>query len=378
MSKRAARSQVVTVADFCAAMEKIAPIHRAQEWDNVGLLAGDPVARIRRAVLCVDLTPSVVDEVLRQKADLVMAYHPPIFKPVSALRATSPGTDAAVFRCIQGGAAIYSTHTALDAAAGGTDEVLAGLCGAVEIAPLEYARDSVGDEFKMVVFVPKEEVEHIAQALFDAGAGRIGNYTQCGFRLAGTGSFFGGEGTDPTVGHRGRLEFVDEIRLETVVPKAGVAAVVAALRRAHSYEEPAFDIYPLEAKLTAGTGRIGRLPRSSALGKLAAKLKRATQSRCVQIIGTPQRLVERVIVMVGAAGSIPMRHGLLEHDAIVTGEIRHHDALAIQRLGACAIALGHWSSERPGLAALRDRLAARVPSVAFLLSAADQEPFCNV
>ena len=122
MSRKVQRSSKTSVIDFCTAMEEIAPSSFAQDWDNVGLLAGDPKARLRRVLLCIDLTPSVVEEALRGKVDLVMAYHPPIFKPIASLRASSLDTDAAVFRCIRGGIAIYSPHNALDSAPGGTND----------------------------------------------------------------------------------------------------------------------------------------------------------------------------------------------------------------------------------------------------------------
>jgi len=129
----------VCLADVCRALEEIAPLRLAQDWDNVGLLAGDENAAVRRVLLCIDLTGPVVEEAITRKADLVMAYHPPVFRPISRLHGHSRETDAHVFRCVAAGIAIYSTHTALDAAEGGTNDVLAGLCGVKQTHPLEYA-----------------------------------------------------------------------------------------------------------------------------------------------------------------------------------------------------------------------------------------------
>ena len=158
MSGRKKRSNTTTVADFCRVMDEIAPPALAQEWDNVGLLAGDPSAEANRVLLCIDLTPGVADEAIKKKADVVMAYHPPIFKPMATLRADSAGTDGIVFRCIANGIAIYSTHTALDAADGGTNDVIAALCGIEQTEPLEFVPTPGRRESKIVVFVPTGEV----------------------------------------------------------------------------------------------------------------------------------------------------------------------------------------------------------------------------
>lgn len=375
MSKTTRGRSRLTVADVCKALEEIAPAALAQPWDNVGLLAGDPSAAVRRVLLCIDLTPGVVDEAIERKSDFVLAYHPPIFKPISTLRANSDGTDASVFRCVRNGIAIYSSHTALDAADGGTNDVIASLCGCRSTEPLVFVEEPGIAEFKLVVFVPQKETDHVAGAMFDAGAGHIGEYSRCSYRLAGQGTFHGGDSTQPSIGTRGRLEKVDEIRLETVVGNSVLPAVVDALLKAHSYDEPAFDIYPLKPRPARGIGRIGALAKPTTLGQLARKLKRATSADCVQTVGSADRAVERVVIVVGAAGSLPFHTPLTPHDCIVTGEIRHHDALTIDRRGSTAIALGHWASERPVLSPLAEQLKAKIPGSDIETSSMDRDPF---
>ena len=375
MSGRSRTRPSYTVDEVCAALEAMAPLGLAESWDNVGLLAGDLTARVRQVLLCIDLTPAVVNEAIQTNTDFILSYHPPIFKPISALRVPSGGTDAVVFRCIRQGIAVYSPHTALDAAEGGTNDVLAALCGVKETEPLEYVDEPGKNEVKLVVFVPPDEVEKVAGAMFAAGAGHIGDYRRCSFRIPGQGTFFGSETTQPTIGQRGRIEYVDEIRLESIVPAAALPAVVHAMIKAHSYEEPAFDIYPLQAKPTRGPGRVGRLPRPTTLRQLARRLKRTTLAPSVQLVGPPDRRVARAIVAVGAAGPLPFRIPVTASDVIVTGEIRHHDALTIRRHDCTAIALGHWSSERPVLPTLAERLAAELPGLTLAVSDADHEPF---
>jgi len=364
-----------SVSDLCRTMDTLAPENLAQAWDNVGLLAGDPAARVRRAMLCIDLTSDVVEEATREKIDFLLAYHPPIFKPITSLRADSKRTDAAVFQCIRHGVAIYATHTALDAADGGTNDVLASMCGIKKTEPLEYVDQSGERHVKVVVYVPPENMERVAQAIFNAGGGHIGNYSHCSYRSTGEGTFLGGENTNPAIGQPGRLEKVEEVRFETIVPERILPGVVDAMVCAHPYEEPAYDLYNVRPKPARGFGRIGNIPRPLALRTLARKLKRATGAACTQIIGSPERIVGRAVILVGAAGSIPFRIGLQESDVIITGEIRHHDALTINRLGCTAIALNHWTSERPVLTHLAQRIAEHHPGIPVILSQTDREPF---
>ncbi len=371
----AKRSNTTRLAECCAALEQLAPVRLAQSWDNVGLLAGDAAAPVQKALLCIDLTPAVADEAIRGNYDLVVAYHPPIFKPIARLTAQSAGPEAAVFRCISAGIAIYSTHTALDAADGGTNDVLAGLCGIRTTEPIEFVDAPDADEVKLVVFVPRENLDAVAEAMFQAGAGRIGDYDKCSYRLEGTGTFFGSESTNPAVGEKGRLETVAEVRMEMVCPQRRVPQVVAALSAAHPYEEPAFDIYPVAPRPMRGIGRVGLLPKPIGLAALARKLKRALKANCVQIVGDPAREVSRAIILVGAAGSLPLSVPPRPGDVIITGEIRHHDALTIQRTQRSAIALNHWTSERPALATVAERLRKTIPGLRVELSNQDTEPF---
>ncbi len=369
------RTTAVTIGDAARALDHIAPPALAQSWDNVGLLAGDRTARCRRVLLCIDLAPAVLEEAVRLRCELVMAYHPPLFQPIRRILADSHGTDSILHRAIAAGIAIYSPHTALDAAPGGTNDVLAGLCELTDLGPFEYVT-TPSDHSKVVTFVPPAQLEAVAQAMFQAGAGGIGDYEQCSFRLNGTGTFFGTESTNPRVGRKGRLEEVEEIRLEMVAPNSLLPEVVAALRRSHPYEEPAFDIYPLTSEPVQGIGRVGQLPAGCTLGSLARRLRKATGSKVVTLVGDAGTVIKRAAVCVGAAGRLPLeRPRSADCDVIVTGEIRHHDALTLLRRGVCAIALGHWESERPALEPLGRRIREMLPGIETILSQADVPPF---
>lgn len=377
-SKKTAASARTELSDVCDALEALAPIHLAQDWDNVGLLAGDRKAPVRSAMLCIDLTSAVVDEAIEKRVQLLVCYHPPIFKPISRLTVPSEGAEQGVFRCIAAGIALYATHTALDAAEGGTNDVIARLCGVTETEPLEYQWPAEDAQCKIVVFVPGQHLEKVAEAMFGAGAGWIGDYERCSFRLLGTGTFRGTDSTCPVIGEAGRFERVKEVRLEAIAPRSAVPAIISAIRRAHPYEEPAFDVYPLVGEPQRGIGRCGRLPRQTPLAALARKLKSLTGAACVQIVGEMEHAISRIVVCVGAAGSLPFAANPGPGDVIITGELRHHDALTIKRHGCAAIALGHWASERPVLQPFAERLSGRVKRLRALISDADRDPFAPV
>lgn len=377
-----ARRNNATVRRLCDAMDEIAPLGSAAEWDNVGLLVGDASWPLRRLVLTIDLTPAVLAEARRKRADALLSYHPPIFRPLKRMLLDPRTQDGLAAAALSHRIAVYSPHTALDAAPGGTNETLAALAGLDQIVPFET---SVADlhQCKVVVFVPADHVEALADAVFAAGAGHIGDYRKCSFRLAGQGTFFGTGATAPVVGRKGRLERVDEIRMEAVVPRTRLADVTAAIRRSHPYEEPAFDIYPLEPapRHGVGQGRIGTFRPGVRLSALVRRLERASGAALVATIGRPDQTLRRGFVCAGAAGSLPFDvpdRPCGRGDVVITGEIRHHDALRVQRCGAAAVALGHWASERPVLRPLARRLATMLPGVTVSVSRADRDPFIQV
>lgn len=366
----------LTVGDVCRTLEKIANPALAQEWDNVGLLAGDAASKADKLLLTIDLTEPVVRQARRLGCGMVMAYHPPILKPLTRITARQ---SPALWLAVSSGISIYSMHTALDAAPGGTNDVLAQACGLRDPKPLTASAQS--DYAKVAVFLPKADLEKVSQAAFDAGAGHIGNYSHCSFRGGGVGAFQGESGAHPAIGRVGKLEEVPEFRLEVVAPRNRLAEVVAAVRQAHSYEVPAIDIYPMELYPQAtGMGRVGLLDRPVSLPALVARLKKTFGLRRVLVAdaaegpGATRRQFERLACGAGSCGSMLQAAAAAGAEVFVTGEIRHHDALLAKRLGITAICLGHWTSERKTLAVLARRIARDHPGLKCIVSTADREP----
>ncbi len=367
------------VSDVERALQSLAPTAMAAEWDNVGLLVGDRTATVRKLMLCIDLTEDVLAETAAAKAGMVMAYHPPIFQAVSRVTAHD---EPVVHEAVRRGIAVYSMHTALDVAPGGTNDVLADAMGMTRRRPLEpVVRPG---QCKVVVFVPGDDLAHISEAAFAAGAGLIGNYQDCAFFAHGIGTFCGGEGTTPTVGRAGQQEFAEELRLEVVAPQTKAPAVVAAIRSAHSYEEPAIDVYPLEEHPEGyGMGRVGTLGRPATVQTLLTRVKKATGLSKLLVAGRPSKargvkkpaLVQTVACGAGSCGKLYQAAASAGATFYLTGEMRHHDALAAEAAGLTVVCLGHSNSERITLRSLANHLKLLAPKLQVVQSKQDRDPF---
>jgi dinuclear metal center YbgI/SA1388 family protein len=369
----------VTLDQFAAAMDLIAPPHLAEQWDNVGLLSGHRSSLIKKALLAIDITPAVHDEAIRLSVDLVLSYHPPIFKPIKHLRINGDEPPALAVALASYGVWVYSPHTALDTVEGGTNDVLAARLGAAVTGSFSHY-PAKGTYLKLVAFAPEADVDKVADAVFAAGAGHIGQkakYTRCSFRNPGTGTFQGDSSTNPAVGQAGKFERVPEIRIETVLPAHLAGDVINALRKAHPYEEPAFDLLRMETPPEqVGLGRYAELPKPEKLADFArrAKADLGLGAAGVQIVGDPARKVQTLALVAGSAGRLGIDQARKPYDCLVTGELKHHDMLAYAAHGIAAVCLGHSASERPVLADLARRLKQSLPTLTTVLSKADKDP----
>jgi dinuclear metal center YbgI/SA1388 family protein len=343
------------VSDVLEAVEKLAPRALAEDWDNVGLQVGAPGAGVARVLVALTPLPEVFEEAEETGADLLLFHHPLIFRPLKSLDTSRyPGDLAA--RAVRGGISVLAAHTNYDAAPGGVSVALAetlGLRGADRVVVPR------GGMRKIVVFVPAESVEEVADALAGAGAGEIGDYTRCTFRTGGTGTFFGGEGSEPALGQKGRLERVEEVRLETVVPAHLAHRAAAAARAAHPYEEPALDVYAVNGyPQGCGYGRVGGLQEPLTAEGLREHVSESLGFPA-RLVADPQpgRRVERVAVLGGSGGSFVRQAVAAGAEAYITGDLDYHDALFAESLGLVAIDAGHAATELPSLVPLADRLA---------------------
>ena len=339
--------------EIAEAVERIAPISLAEDWDNPGLQVGSLGGEVNRVLVALTPMTEVFEEAEEIGANFLLFHHPLIFRGLKSVDTNSyPG--GLIMRTMKGNLTVHAAHTNYDAAPGGVSVALAEALGLV--GPLEVVVPR-GSMRKLVVFVPEDDADTVADTLTEAGAGVIGEYTHCTFRAPGTGTFFGGEGTDPYAGEKGRLERVPELRIETVVPAHAAHGAELAARDAHPYEEPALDVYPVDGHPEGcGYGRAGRLPEPLDPYELRDRVSESLGFPA-RLVAAPARKIERVAVLGGSGGSFVREAAASGADAYVTGDLDYHDALLAETLGLVAIDAGHAATELPSLEPLAQRLA---------------------
>jgi dinuclear metal center YbgI/SA1388 family protein len=363
------------VKDIAAVIENIVPLKLAQDWDNVGLLIGNPQVNVKNILLTIDITKDVVAEAKRLKTDLIISYHPVIWDGLKNI--TTDGPAGTVYNLIKAGISVFSIHTALDAATGGVNDGLAEMMGIQDGEPIgDYVDSPIGDNYKLVVFVPIKAAAKVSNAVFAAGAGAIGNYRNCSFGADGTGTFLPLKGAKPAIGKKGKLEKVPEIRFETIVPAEKLDSVIEAMKKAHPYETPAFDVFKLyETGSKYGLGRIGKVVPPVRIKQIINRIKRHTGANAAGIIGDDKRLVKKAAVCAGSCGKIINSVIAAKADCYVTGELKHHYAIAAQEAGLTCICLSHSVSERFILKKFAKQLQKQINQVTLSISKKDSDPF---
>jgi len=363
------------VKDIAQAIETIVPLKLAQDWDNVGLLVGNAKQNVRNILLTIDVTKRVVAEAKKLKVDLIVSYHPIIWDGLK--RITADGPDSVVYDLIGAGISVFSIHTALDVVDGGVNDGLAEIVGICDGEPLgDYVESPTPGNYKLVVFVPVGSLAKVSNAIFAAGAGHIGNYSRCSYRGQGHGTFLPLEGAQPAIGKKGTLETVDEIRFETIVPADRLERCVEAMKKAHPYETPAFDCFRLHnPRAKFGLGRIGKLEKPTSLRQIIEQIKKTTGAKAFGIVGDQKKLVKTAAVCAGYCGRIINRVIVAGADLYLTGELKHHQALAAQEAGLTCICLSHSVSERFILKKLARQLKKQIDNVTIKISKQDADPF---
>jgi dinuclear metal center YbgI/SA1388 family protein len=359
---------VPVVRDVVAAMDEWFPPGRAERWDAVGLVCGDPDDAVNSVHLAVDCVPGTVREAVVGGPALLITHHPLLLGGVTAVAADTP-KGALVHALIRSGSSLFVAHTNADAARPGVSDALAARLGLSDLVALEPIEEE--PLHKLVAFVPVDRAAAMVDALADAGAGHLGRYDRCAWTGTGVGTFRPGATAAPAIGEPGRVEEVTEARVEMVFEPRLLNDVVAALRAAHPYEEPAFDVYarvPLPSG--GGTGRVGQLRSPITLGEFVSVAAAALPATVwgVRGAGNPQARVRTVAVCGGSGGPFIEAARRAGADVYLSADLKHHAALeAVTERDAGGMGLvdvAHWASEAPWLDAvahaLRDRFGTTV------------------
>ena len=355
------------VSDITAILEELAPVQLQESYDNSGLLLGSPDQQVNGILIALDMTEEVLEEALDRKCDLVITHHPLIFSSLKKITGQS-ATERIIASAIRQQLAIYAIHTNLDNVHAGVNRILSEKIGITDPRILSPKEDLLS---KLVTFCPAGNAQKVRLALFEAGAGRIGNYDSCSFNLEGTGSFRGSDEANPFVGEKGKLHFEPEVRIEVIFPRYLERKILNSLIEAHPYEEVAFDIYPLSNSYpVVGAGMVGSLPAEMDELDFLRHLKSVTGTGCVRHSPLTGRKIKKVAVC-GGSGSFLINAAMKEDaDAFVTGDVKYHDFFLPGEKMLLAD-IGHHESEQFVKELIYSVLIKKIPNFAVLISKAN-------
>lgn len=353
---------MTTIRDLLDVIEKIAPPDLALPGDPIGMQIGLESAPLNKAIVALDPSVGLFEYAASQNAQAVILHHPLYYNINPILQGEEPKAKIARI-AIKNNIAVIGAHTNWDTAIGGVNDTLVHLLG------LQNPRNC-GDEIKIphskvVTFVPTKHVNAVINSLSAAGCGVIGNYERCAFTSSGEGTFLGNDESNPTIGNKGQIESVIETKVEMIVPDTKLASALSALKESHPYEEPAYDIYPVKNEYRASLSRMADTKVPTAASDFASHIERVLQTK-VRLYGNPNQMLSKIGIIGGAAGD--MWRGIQKAgcDALVTGEVRQHDALEASNIGFVSFEAGHFHTENPGMKALAERLNKEMDSVQFV------------
>ena len=341
----------VTVQTIVDALEAAYPPALAESWDQVGLICGDPDAKVTKVAFALDCTQEVAERAVAEGAQLLVVHHPLLLRGVHSVAANTPKGNV-IHTLLTGGCALFAAHTNADSARPGVSDKLAELVGITPGRPIKPVHIDALERWG--VHVPPSAAADLQKALFEAGAGEIGNYRECAFSFEGTGEFTPVEGANPTDGAVGTHYTGDEVRIEFVARAGDRRRIVEKLREAHPYEEPAFDVVQMadtrDLETATGLGRIGELEEPMTLREFTQQVANALPATAwgVRAAGDPEQIVHKVAVSSGAGDSFLADVAKLGVDVYVTSDLRHHPVDEHLRAGGPAVIdTAHWASEFP-------------------------------
>lgn len=350
-------------------LNTIFPPQFQESFDNSGLLIGRENNEISKALLTLDVTAEVINEAIEQKADIIIAHHPIIFKPLKNV-GTQKEIDYIIRQAIKNDIAIFAAHTNLDSAKGGTNDKL---CELLDLQNCKVLSPMESYLFKVVVFVPEAQAEEVRKAMFEGGGGSIGQYDSCSYNINGQGTFRPGDNTNPYVGKKGELHFESETRVETIAPKHLIDKVIKKMTNAHPYEEVAYDIYPLHNKFeAAGLGRIGELKNAMEVDSFLEYVKTKLEADHLRYSGSTKN-IKKVAVCSGSGAFLSKQAISLGADAYISGDFKYHEFQEAAN-GLFVVDAGHYDTEKYVKDIFYEHIMEKFPKFALYLSKVNTNP----
>lgn len=351
-------------------LESIVPPDFQESYDNSGIQVGDIESNVNSVLLSLDVTEEIIDEADSKGCGMIITHHPLIFKPIKSISGKTY-IEKIILKAIRKNISIYSMHTNLDIIKGGVSYRMAEKMQLENIKVLVPLDNKL---LKLVVFVPADYAEKLRDAIFNAGAGHIGNYDRCSYNVQGEGTFRAGPGTDPFKGEKGSKHTETEIRIETVLPEYLKKRVIKALIDSHPYEEVAYDLYRIENTMPgAGLGCIGELRSSVSDTELIDSLGKLFESKGIRHTKITGRKIKKVAVMGGSGGGYINRAIAAGADAYITADIKYHSFFDAGK-DILLADIGHYESEKPALEILHELIIKKFPKFAILFSEINTNP----
>ena len=358
------------VREVAQILESLAPLATAEDFDNVGLLVGDAQTEVTGILVTLDTLENVVDEAIEKKCNLIISFHPILFKGLKKI-GTKTYVERVVTKAIQNNIAIYALHTALDNSSEGVNK---GICNQLGIKNPDILMPKPGGIKKLSTYVPHSDVDGVLEALFEAGAGEIGKYSHCSFLLEGKGSFKSDTSANPAVGSPGALHKEPETQIQVVFPAYQEAQVIGALLGKHPYEEIAYEIFSMEnTNRHVGMGMIGDLDQAMDASGFLALVKKCFNAGCIRHSALPGKPIQKVAVLGGSGAFAIGAARAQKADAFITSDLKYHNFFEAEG-DLLLMDIGHFESEQFTKPLLFDYLRKKIPNFAILLSESNTNP----
>lgn len=358
------------IKDLTSIIEEFAPLAYQEDYDNAGLIVGDPNKEIYSALLCIDVTEDVISEAIHKGVQLIISHHPIVFSGLKRINGKNY-VERCIIKAIKNDIAIYACHTNIDSVYQGVN---AKICEKLNIQDSKILQPISKQLSKLITFVPYDHIEKVREAVFSAGAGVIGDYDYVSYNIDGTGTFRGMEGSNPFVGEKGKIHFEKEVRFETILPKYLKSKVVKALINSHPYEEVAYDIYPMENEFErVGMGMIGKLVEPVDTLTFFNEIKEKFN---VKVIRHTKILNEKIqkIAVCGGSGSFLLKKAIAQNaDLFITGDFKYHQFFDAENKIVIAD-IGHFESEQFTIEIFYELLTKKIPKFAVYLTEVNTNP----